>query len=573
MSWIFGIVGTYSDTDLENFRSIHDEPLYSIRDEGKCIVAGGLKDTCLYYEDKQNDAGWLVCGLGISKNYTLLSSDNWKEFILKHNSPNLNNKQPDGHYICVNWNNNKIQCFNDMFGLRDFYITNWKKCLIFSTNLKWIAQFRGDCNLDLYQFGSNWLLFNQLSNKSVLSGIDRLGPNGVLTISNNTYSIANNFWSPVPGGQEDFSSILKEYILLPLNSSYKLSVGLSGGLDSRSLLSILLSSKHKDIYLHSFGNPQHPDVKIASQIASQFNLDHKIIYEPLPPVDSCLKLLKTFIATSAIHVPASEVMGLRYYLPLKAENKLVIDGGFGEIARRQYLNRLLLKGKEAIVHGDYKTIISYLALNRGTIFNEDALKNMREGILLQMQNIFSKMPKLEETGVENWLDIFSINTRLPNFFGFSQTCVDNLIMNYMPFAQPRLLNALFQVKVKDRKNGRLLKQIIKINSSKLTKFNLVKFNTTYPFGFSTVSSNALVKIKNRSGYAYQDNEKIKFLLHLSEFINDTVTSKNVKEYSLYDYIYITKTINDFYKGDLSVKSIVDWWLSFEIFRQNSCIKS
>ena len=119
----------------------------------------------------------------------------------------------------------------------------------------------------------------------------------------------------------------------------------------------------------------------------------------------------------------------------------------------------------------------------------------------------------------------------------------------------------------------MLKQIIKINSSKLTKFNLVKFNTTYPFGFSTVSSNALVKIKNRSGYAYQDNEKIKFLLHLSEFINDTVTSKNVKEYSLYDYIYITKTINDFYKGDLSVKSIVDWWLSFEIFRQNSCIKS
>ena len=114
-----------------------------------------------------------------------------------------------------------------------------------------------NCKLDLFQFGSSWLLTNQLSKKSVLSGIDRLGAGGTLTLENNTYSITNNNWSPASENIVSFSSILEKLALLPLNSPYKLSLGLSGGLVSRSLLSILLSSKYKNWHLHSFGNPEH----------------------------------------------------------------------------------------------------------------------------------------------------------------------------------------------------------------------------------------------------------------------------------------------------------------------------
>jgi hypothetical protein len=573
MSWIFGIAGSYSDTDLEHARSIHDQPLYSIQMANKYIAAGGLHDTCLCCPDTQEDAGWFLCGIGISESYTLFSPKEWKEFIHEYTTNDLNRNKPAGHYICVAWQNDNILCFNDTFGLRELYITQREACIAFSTNLKWLAQFRGDCKLDSFQFGSGWLLFNQLSNKSVLSDIDRLGAGGNITIENHAYSILNNYWSPNAENKETFPAILEKYVLLPLHSPYTLSLSLSGGLDSRTILSVLLSSKHRNWQVHSFGNPEHPDVTIASQIAHKFKLEHQIIYEPLPPAHSCLHLLETFIATSAVHIPASEVMDLQYYLPLQAEHKLVIDGGFGEIARRQYLNRLLLKGKKAIIRGDATAIISHLLLERGEIFDKEVLHSMYQGIIHQIDDLYARLPDPKETGVENWLDMLSIHTRLPNYFGFSQVCADQVIMNYMPFAQPKLLSALFKLKINVRKNGKLLKQIIETNFPELTKFNLVKFNNTYPFQFSTLSSYAWTKIKKRAGYAYQDNERMKFLNHLCEFIKDTVHSKGVKEYPLYNYSYITNLIHNFYKGDTHLQNLVDWWLSFEIFRQNTRINA
>ena len=71
-----------------------------------------------------------------------------------------------------------------------------------------------------------------------------------------------------------FGTTLKK--LLSINER-KISLSLSGGLDSRLLLSCLANKNSELWETHTFGDPNHPDSKIASQLLSSLNLKNKII--------------------------------------------------------------------------------------------------------------------------------------------------------------------------------------------------------------------------------------------------------------------------------------------------------
>jgi len=47
-----------------------------------------------------------------------------------------------------------------------------------------------------------------------------------------------------------------------------------------------------------------------------------------------------------------------------------------------------------------------------------------------------------------------------------------------------------------------------------------------------------------------------------------VNSREVKETSCYNYTKVKNIVDRYYNGDLSYSSEMDWWLSFELFRQS-----
>jgi hypothetical protein len=96
---------------------------------------------------------------------------------------------------------------------------------------------------------------------------------------------------------------------------------------------------------------------------------------------------------------------------------------------------------------------------------------------------------------------------------------------------------------------------------------MVKNNTTYPFYFSTVPAWVWTKFKAKLGLSFFDPSVLEFLSVMKEFIQDTVHSNEVKSYSAYDYPAIERLVEQFYVSKKELANEVDWWLSFELWRQ------
>ena len=351
MSWFFGeLQSNISSGRIKHLSSIHSTPLHTIATDNFYFATGGINETCFcdsMNEKKEN--GFCVVGVGLKCNEIdciVLSQSDWKNILASEKRAELL-QQLDEHFAIVVWNGNAIECFTDQMGLRTIYFSKSENGIVFSTRLDWIAQAGENNEIDFAAFGSRWLTFNQCSFKSLVHGIERLGPNGVAHINARSVTMRSKLWSPT------FSKItIEEFLanlcafLNPKNDfGLSLSFGLSGGTDSRFLLSLLMHKGLHNFSLHTFGRPQHPDVSIAKRIAETVHIPHTLFDEPFPEIDTCIAMIKDFQAHTCSMEPASKIMITRYYNDIHVQRKIIIDGGYVEIIRRQLYNRLLLKGK------------------------------------------------------------------------------------------------------------------------------------------------------------------------------------------------------------------------------------
>ncbi|MCZ7614763.1 MAG: hypothetical protein M5T52_14835 [Ignavibacteriaceae bacterium] len=137
----------------------------------------------------------------------------------------------------------------------------------------------------------------------------------------------------------------------------------------------------------------------------------------------------------------------------------------------------------------------------------------------------------------------------------------------MPLVQKDILNLLFGLNESDKRNGKLFKQLIRRNSIQLTKHQLVKGNITHPFNSSFLSARLHSRIKSKLGLSFQSRDQVEFHKSLKEFIGDIVVSADVRNYEYYDRNKIEKMLHDYLTNDDKYNSEIDWFLSFELFRQ------
>jgi hypothetical protein len=277
--------------------------------------------------------------------------------------------------------------------------------------------------------------------------------------------------------------------------------------------------------------------------------------------------LKEYIAQTYLAAPVSSWTKLRYYPRIHAQGKMLIDGGMGEIARRQFLNRLLYRGRAAVLRGDPAMLLPYVRIHRASIFGRDVHHLMEVGAADQLERAWRDMPSPMEIGIENFLDLLIVRYRFPNYGGLDQVRMDGEILSYMPFAQPSFVDAAFGVPVRVKKNGRMFRRLIRTYRPELTRYPLVKGTTTYPFILPTVPAWIYTRLKERVGATYRDNTPVEMLQVLSGYVQDLVDSSEVRTCSVYDYAAIKHMVSQFYRGRQEFARDVDWWLSFEFWRQ------
>jgi hypothetical protein len=320
--------------------------------------------------------------------------------------------------------------------------------------------------------------------------------------------------------------------------------------------------------LHSLNKPDDPDRIIAESISKQLNVEHFLWEQSISSPDKSISLMTDFVGQTMLSVPVSAFLSTRFYSSLYKQNKIVIDGSYGEIARRRLFVNLLLRGKKSIYNKDYAKIIPLLKNNRPGFFAKDYLNIMQKGLQKHVENFCNEMPSVEDFGINNWIDLFALRTRLPNSSAPEQARSDSELINFMPFIQPLFLKAVFNTPVKERRNNKIFYEIINDLSPSLTHFPLVKDGVTYPFSFKIVPAAIWTKLKRKIGLAYTSNLTIQFIESLSEYIQDLVNSTDVRSSGFYNYNQIREMTDGFYKKkNHSLASDVDWWLSFETWRR------
>ncbi len=581
MSWIFGYIGPDISEGIEKkFKPIHANPLHEYKSDKYYITAGGIDETCLSADsvsgkDFSYKSGWIVTGLGIklnSNNVSFLSSEDWENILSKRN-PEF--KNIDGHFVIVRWNEQNIEIFNDQLGLRTFYYCECLNGTAFSTRLDWLAKLIKSPELDFEAFGPRWMLYNQLTFDSFIKGIKRLPPGGRAVCNPKSVSVQTDFWKPEISNfsSPSFENLVSAYVNPTGIKDEDISFGLSGGLDSRFLLSLFRHNK-KNVSIHNWGRSEHPDTKIARQIIDAENLNNSFTHldEPYPTTGECAKLLWDYESHACINEPASSILKLRHFSNLRANGKILIDGGFGEIFRRIHHNVIIYRGKKELRSGDPVRLLPFLKVDRGEIFNTDTALLMQNGIHKQINEIYSTLPSIKELGDENFLELFAIRTRLPNWGAFEQSRLDHQILNFMPLAQPTMINNVFNIPVKERNHGKLFRNFIKKYTLSLTKYPIVRGTQTHPFNMRSPEIYIWTRLKSKLGIGYKNLSVHIFLELMKEFIFDTINSASVKNYSAYNYTELSRQIEEYYRGNKNLSSKIDWWLSFEIWRNTLSLK-
>lgn len=566
MSWIVGIFGDSLPLQEQHaLLASAQNRLHTLHiPETLLAAAGGHRDTLVVHSDSA--VSYIVAGIGLrlsASSTSILTENEWTE-RLSIETPTLNDL--NGHFIILRWRNNAVEFYTDRAGLRTMYVAQTHFGWIFGTQLHRVASHQHASAIDWSRFGSRWLCLQQCSHESPVRSVHKIPPNGSGRIVNNSITVRSVPWLSYRENTESLHPIDASILNLITVQNRLLMLGLSGGLDSRVLLALMISSK-SNFTAYSFGAPDDPDVELAQMICRTEGIPFTLIDEPFPSSDDCIAMLNEYVHTTNLVEGASSSVRLRYYSRLDGNGAVMIDGGNGEILRRQFLQRFAFRGRDDLIHRRTERLFPFFLLHRAAIFTNDIELQMRTGAIDDLDRSFHALPPPKEIGVENFLDAWTITMRIPVVACDEQSRIDGCVPNFMPFSQPDILQRALFLPLNQRRNNRMLKQIIRSNAPSLIRFPLVKNGILYPYRLTTLQSRIWTAV--RSSFAARGNTQHlhRFLDTIKAFVLDNVHSRSVQQYDPYDYDKVLRMVTSYYSGNRSLGREVNWWIAFDVWRK------
>ena len=565
MSWIVGCYSLDPSSDLfARTAALHPSAVFAVRHGHAYLAVGGDVETALGGKTEAGDP-WVVAGLGVFTDHgrrRVMSVNDWSTWFASHEAeiPSI------GHVALARIKAGAVHLMTDATGLRTLYVTECERGIVFSTRLYWVTRLSGAADLDVHAFGSHWTAHQQLSTRAFIKNVTRLGQGARCAISQQGVTITENPWLPSAlNGKGDPRTLLSASLETDLPSGRQLSFGLSGGMDSRTLLALL--QDRSDACLHVFGPPVHPDVRVATKLAEISGHPIQNISEDFPPAHEAWQIARRHATEANAIAPASAALSMRYFDKLNAQNLFVMDGGFGEIGRRQFMNRLLRTSRKPLADRSPHDLLAAIRVDRANVFTDEVQQGLHQGALRDIEETFYARPDIDSWTDEDQIDLVAVRTRLPNFFGFEQARMDGLIPNLMPFADASFLSQVFATSLRERRRGRMFRRWIRRANPDLARVALVKGLTTYPFRLGPVAAFAWTTLKGRVGRAHADQRRGDFLQLCQDEIRDLVGSGAVRHAGCYDVHRLSAIVERYYRGEHHLGITIDWWLAFEFWRQ------
>jgi hypothetical protein len=549
------------------------------------LMGGGLPETfsAKSYDSHGVSQGWVVCGIGIrhdADSFSILGEDDW-ERLFRNESYLDEISKINGHYAILTWNGNHINVIADALELRKVYIADTPDSVFVSTRLDSIVSMLDNPHLDVKELASFWTLVNSMSDNCFVKGVTRLGPSGHVSIKDGKIQHSWHHWLPKKSQQGSVTTMLEKLTALPIAEGHKLTLGLSGGIDSRTLLALLAHSPEGSWCVHSCGDKDNLDILVAKELARKIRVHHYVEYYEIQrtdTVDSVVNSLKDYVLRTEMSDSPFGYQKLRLFSDLQSRGYWMVDGGYGELLRRSYAKKLYAGGKQAIINRDASRLIDYFMFPKSKIFTADIQQLFIRESGDQLQKSIEAMPEEPGEDIGNWLDLFHIRYRLKNFPGNSQAVYDGHIASYMPYAQDAILSLFLTLDSNQRTNNKLNRKTVEKNFSELRGIPLVKSGTVVPYWTSRNAFVTKVWAKVHSKIAHrQINHDLPFrseaLLFIKEFVLDRIRSNDVANCSYYNYVELSKRAVNFYETpNNSDARFIEDWLMFDFWREkfDSC---
>ena len=584
MSWIIGLIGSPIRVDLK-YELLHSHAASEMiaESENYVVIANTQSATCLYSrrDDFSNDFFVLVGSPVLKEDgkYCLVDERAFSS-LLKEDVSTIH-QHLAGQYSVVRSNGNRIELFSDPNTLRSLFVAEYDKQIVFSSHLHLISEIVQELTIDFRSFGSHWMAHNQLSEKSLVTGVSRICGSDLLSVETDTDRSVHGQPSRTLGAKKvtmestHFGISKKDdpfRDILGFLGSYQgnLKLALSGGLDSRLLFALTQHKRGREFETFVFGEKTDPDVLIAQQISEHFNIPCNYI-ESLSMSQAVQSgILYRYATETFCTTPLSACMHSANYDRVFNNDirSMVIDGAFGEIGRGQFYKKIEILRHLAFFKGisltDYKKALSF---RRADIFCKSIMESMDEGFSEDAENFVSFLLQSQRQRNE---DVAAIKYRRRNFFGYDQAWIDQFGLNMMPFGQNPFVYAILNVPTRKRRGNSFYKQATKQYSPFCTTVPLAKGSRTYPY---TLPHSFLPLIfavqkkfrKYRSLPAPAQSPYLK----LREFVFDIVRSRSTRTYGPYDIDKIDKLVTGFYDGRTELHWDIDWFLSFELWRRGN----
>ena len=194
---------------------------------------------------------------------------------------------------------NEIRVVRDYFGFRQIYVTEGSGWAAISTSARVLAAVTG-AGLDEAGLAVQSLLGWQLADRTLFSGIRTITSTCVTARDGRLIEHPDPEWGQLAGtGQaavEYCASVLRASLSDLLDDYPDMTLQLTGGQDSRLLLSAIPQSRRRDVRVMTLGRRGDPDVEIAAQLAGSHGLEHAVSWfdgladlSPIEAFDLCIR--------------------------------------------------------------------------------------------------------------------------------------------------------------------------------------------------------------------------------------------------------------------------------------------
>lgn len=328
-----------------------------------------------------------------------------------------------GHYIIIKIYNDKIEIINDKYNLKPLYYFQDDIIFAFSNNINLLDEQIGieineQIMMDFYHYGKS------ITSKSYLTN--------TVKHDNNKYYIINNFKVELNGvkfhnyklyNKNDVEDFINSFPYLISNDNISnVSVSLSGGVDSRSLLRYYKFSSH--CYDHN-----DEDTKFAKMVCNHLGLPIKVY----PFKKYGIKDISFYHSNHYnFDKPLTSLLILSdstYY----GQSKINIDAGFAEYIRNEFFKKIIIYNKFYLLNAE--KLLHELSLNKPNIFKEELTDiynaSKKNKVELLRRNYFENKFKFSD---------FVINYKVKGLYSLEQNRLDDFKINHTLFLQSIVLD-------------------------------------------------------------------------------------------------------------------------------------